>query len=106
MAELFHTATEYVANQLTISRGSVEDIVTVGVYHDEDPGNIPEVGDFTAVTLVDGTGPLAEGGRIDVLSLIGPGGDEELVPGDYQRWVLVQTATENIIRRVDVLEIK
>jgi hypothetical protein len=49
-----------------------------------------------------------------VLSLIGPGdvglsvpaGDLTLTgPADYQRWVMVVTATEVIIRSVDVLEV-
>ena len=50
--------------------------------------------------------PLADGQNTDVLSLIGPrDGDVELIPGDYQRWVLITTATEDKIRRVDVLEV-
>jgi len=110
MAELYRTATEYVANEITLLRGSAADIVEVGVYHDEDPNNVPAVEDFTPVALVDGTAsppdPLAENGRIDVLSLVGPrDGDVELQPGDYQRWILIKTATEDIIRKVDVLTI-
>lgn len=104
---LYSTATEFVANELTILRGSVEDVTAVGVYHSLDPNDIPAVADFTLVTLVDGTGPLAEDGKIDVLSLVGPrGGDLALAtPGDYQRWVLVSTDTEDVIRKVDVLTI-
>lgn len=110
MATIFHTATEYVANELTILRGSVSDISAVGVYHTTNPSEIPAVEDFTTVTLVDGVkvnpDPLSEEGKIDVISLIGPAsGDVELVAGDYQRFVLVQTSTENIIRKVDVLEV-
>ncbi|SET43687.1 hypothetical protein [Nonomuraea wenchangensis] len=110
MAEIFHTATEYVANAITITRGSVADIVSVGVYHTTDPNSVPSVEDFTSVTLVDGTAaepdPLAEAGVIDVLSLIGPrNGEVELTAGDYQRFVLITTATEDIIRKVDVLTI-
>lgn len=110
MVEIFSTGTEYVANELTITRGSVDDIVSVGVYHTADPEEIPDVEDFTEVTLVDGTAvppdSLAEAGKIDVLSLIGPrNGDVTLAAGDYQRWVLVTTATEDIIRRPDTLTV-
>lgn len=106
MAEIFHTATEYVANQLTITRGTVADIVSVGVHHAVDPNEIPAVADFTAVSLVYGEDPLADGDRIDVLSLVGPrNGDVDLTPGDYQRWVLVTTDTEDIIRRAGTLEV-
>lgn len=106
--EQFTMATEYTANELTITRGLVTDIVYVGVYHNVDPNVKPALGDFIEVTLVPGTGPLAEGDKIDVLSLIGPkvGADLVLaVPGDYQRWVRVSTATEDIIRKVDVITI-
>lgn len=109
--ELYSTATEYVANALTISRGTADDISAVGVYHTTDPDEIPEVDDFTAVTLVDGTGDTpdanSEAGVIDVLSLIGPkeGNDVQLAAGDYQRWVLIQTAAEDIIRRPDTITV-
>ncbi len=111
MAEIYNTGTEYVANALTITRGSVSDIVTVGVYHTTDPNTIPAVDDFTTVTLADGTAddpdPLAEDGVIDVLSLIGAreAADLALEAGDYQRFILVTTATEDIIRKVDVLTV-
>lgn len=111
MVTLYHTGTEYVANEITLHRGDVASIVSVGVYHTTDPDEIPEVADFDTVQLVDGTSPgnpLAEDGKIDVLSLIGPkvGADINLsTPGDYQRWVLIQTDDEDIIRRPDVLEI-
>lgn len=111
---LYHTATEYLSNALTISRGSINDITAVGVYHDSDPGVIPDVLDFTTVVLADGTaGPsgqnyeLAITGEIDVVSLIGPkaGADLSLTAGDYQRFVLVQTANEDIIRKVDTITV-
>jgi hypothetical protein len=78
------------------------------VYHNINPNTKPALGDFIEVTLVDGTGPLADGTKIDVLSLIGPkvGADLSLAaPGDYQRWVRVSTATEDIIRKVDIITI-
>lgn len=109
--QLFHTGTEYVANQVTLLRGEVGDIIAVGVYHDTDAGVVPEVTDFDVVTLVDGTAeppdPLAEAGKIDVLSLIGPkvGADLALAAGTYQRWVLLQTAAEDIIRRPDTVTV-
>lgn len=106
MAELFSTATEFLANELTILRGTSADITAVGVYHDVDPQVVPAVLDFTTVALVEAPDPLAEGDKIDVLSLIGPrDGDLVLTPGDYQRWVLVTTAVEDVIRQVDVLEV-
>lgn len=110
MATIYSSGTEYAANALTILRGTVSDITSVGVYHTLDAEEIPVVGDFTTVTLVDGTAEppdaLSEAGIIDVLSLIGPrAGDVTLTPGVYQRWVLIVTATEDIIRRPDTLEI-
>lgn len=110
MAEIYRSATEYLANELTILRGSVADILTVGVHHAVDPNTIPAVADFIEVTLVDGvtnpSDPLAEAGKIDVLSLIGPrAGDVTLTAGDYQRYVLVTTASEDIIRRVDTVTV-
>ncbi len=104
----FTMATEYTANELTLKRGDVSDIVYVGVYHNINPNTKPTLAEFTEVTLVDGTGPLADGTKIDVLSLIGPkvGADLNLsVAGDYQRWVRVSTATEDVIRKVDVITI-
>jgi hypothetical protein len=100
---LFATETRYVANELTFLRGSVEDVVSVGVYHNVDPAVVPEVEDFIEVTLVIPPDPLAEGSKIDVLSLIGPGAGADLLlaEGTYQRWVLVQTATESMIFKVD-----
>ncbi|NJP27118.1 hypothetical protein FLW53_23535 [Microbispora sp. SCL1-1] len=110
MAEMFHTGTEWLANTITITRGTVADITTVGVYHSLDPNVIPEVEDFTTVQLVDGTAPdpdpLAQAGLVEALSLIGPrNGDLVLDPGDWQRFVLVQTATEDIIRKIDVITV-
>lgn len=110
VAEIYRTGTEWTANDVTITRGTVADITAVGVYHSADPSVIPDVADFVTVQLVDGVkqppDELAEAGKIDVLALVGPrAGDVVLTPGDYQRWVLVQTATEDIIRRPDVLTI-
>lgn len=110
MATLYHTGTEYTANEITLLRGNPASILTVGVYHTLDPDEIPEVADFVEVTLVDGTSPgnpLADGQKIDVLALVGARvtADVTLSPGDYQRWVLLTTSTEDIIRRPDVLEI-
>jgi hypothetical protein len=108
---IYNTATEYVANAITITRGSISDILTVGVYHNVNPATIPDVTDFVIVTLVNGnTIPLpalAETGFIDILSLIGSkaGADLPLTPGDYQRWCLIQTTAEDIIRKVDTITI-
>ena len=105
---LYNTATEYVASALSLLRGTAADITGVGFYATA-TSSIPAVGDFTTTTLVDGTGgvvpPLGVAGEIDVLSLIGGGGDVTLTAGDYQVFILITTATENIIRKVDVLTV-
>jgi hypothetical protein len=101
-----HTATEFTANAITLKRGTVADIVTVGVYHNVSPNTVPLVSDFIIVDLVYAPNALADGTNIDILSLIGPrSGDVTLTAGDYQRWCLVTTATEDIIRKVDVITI-
>ncbi len=105
MASIYRTATKYAANNLTLVRGTVADITSVGVYHTTDPTVIPAVADFTLVQLVQPGDPLAEGTNLDVLSLIGTGGDVALPPGDYQRWILWTTATEKDISRPDTLTI-
>ena len=100
------TGTEYVANSLTFTRGTVAAIVSVGVYHTADPTVVPTVAQFTPVQLVKPGDSLADGTNIDILSLIGPrSGDVTLSAGDYQRWVLIKTATEDIIRRPDTITI-
>ena len=108
MAQLYSTATEYLANELVFSRGSASDITSVGVFHTLDPSKVPTSTEFTTVTLVkDFNHPLAEGNRIDVLSLVGPGTGAQLAlaKGDWQRWVLVKTTNETIIRKVDVVTV-
>jgi hypothetical protein len=115
-ATLYSTATEYIANTLTITRGSVSDISSVGIYVNTNPNTIPTVGSFTAVLLVDGTilpkPPLAVTGQVDVVTKVGPGGSgvsagdlPSLTAGSYQVWILVKTASEAIIRKVDTLVI-
>ena len=71
---LFANATEYIANAITLSRGKVTDIKSVGIYVNTNPNIIPTVTQFTTVQLVDGTGipplpPLAVAGEIDVVTL-------------------------------------
>ncbi|MEU0469936.1 hypothetical protein ABZ215_38565 [Amycolatopsis sp. NPDC006131] len=111
MTTLFHTGTEFVANKITLTRGSVADIVSVGVFYSLNPSEVPEVGDFTTVQLIDGTipdpDPLAEVGSIDIVTLIGPrNGDVNLTtPGDYQVWALVSTASEDVVRKLDTLTV-
>lgn len=110
MVDLYSTATEYLANQITITRGTASDIVSVGVYHTEDPLYVPTEADFIPAELVLPGDPLAQGDFIDVISLIGPASPPdathiELTPGTYQRWVLVTTVVEVIIRKVDVVEV-
>jgi hypothetical protein len=77
------------------------------VYHTTDAAVKPTVAQFTMVTLVKPGDALADGTNLDVLSLIGPktGAQLALTPGDYQRWVLVQTASEDVIRKVDTITV-
>lgn len=107
MVQLYHTATEYLSNTLTFKRGSVDDVTMVGVFHTQNPNLIPAASDFVPVTLTRPGDSLAQNATIDVLSLIGPGAgaDMLLAPGDWQRWVLVKTDNETIIRKVDVVTI-
>ncbi len=109
-ASLYSTATEYIANAITLTRGKSTDIASVGIYTNTNPNTVPTVGQFTATTYVDGTQlplpALGVTGELDVLSLIGPGGQVTgLTTGSYQVWILIVTATENIIRKVDTLTI-
>jgi hypothetical protein len=106
MVQIANSGTEYLANEITLMRGVVGDISSVGVYHDINPNTVPAVIDFDTCDLVFSPDPLAEGSKIDVLSLIGPrGGVATLAAGDYQRWVLIVTAAEDIIRKVDVVTV-
>ena len=110
-ASIFASATEYIANAISLTRGKVSDIVKVGIYVNTNPNTIPTVANFTTVTLVDGTAgtlpPLGVPGEIDVLTKVGPGGgtvppgDLTLAAGSYQIWILVVTSSEQIIRKVD-----
>lgn len=104
--ELAHTATQYLANALTFSRGGPSDVVSVGAYYGSDPNTVPEVADFTAGTLVQPGDALAEGDLIDIVVLVGPrDGDITLVAGDYQVWLLITTAKEDVILKMDTVTI-
>lgn len=116
MTTLFRTATEYTANQITLSRGTESSIVSVGVAMVSNPATVPAVTDFTTVLLIGPqttpSSPLLDGTKIDVVAKVGPGGGAvpaghfpSLTAGDYQRWVLVTTADEHVIRRPDVVTI-
>jgi hypothetical protein len=109
MPEKYAGATEYIANALTFNRGGVEDVTAVYVFHSTDPNVSPEDTDFTQVYFVSHPqqDPLGSGTNIDVLSLIGPGpgAHMDLAPGDWQRFVAVETANEFIIRKTDVVTI-
>lgn len=104
---LWATETRYVANEVSILRGQVSDIIRVGVYHNVDPGTVPTPAEFTTVDLVDPPDPLAEGAKIDVLSLIGPDVLAHLLlpAGVHQRWVLIETNTEKMIFKVDLVTV-
>lgn len=106
--ELYSTATEYVSNSLTFVRGTAANVTEVGVYHTTDPLEVPAEGDFLQAELILPGDPLAQGTQVDVLTLIGPGpgAHDTLTPGDWQRWIMVKTATEVIIRRKDTVIVK
>ena len=110
MATLYAPGTEFLASEVTMERGTVEDIVSVGVYFTADPEEIPDVADFTIVSLVDGNAepldPRATPGRVDIIALVGPrGGDVVLTEGTYQLWTLITTATEDVVRRPGTVEV-
>jgi hypothetical protein len=101
-----HSGTEYTANAITLKRGLVTDIITVGVYHTNNPNTVPVVTDFITVLLVKPGDALADGSNLDILSKIGPrSGDVILAAGDWQRWCYVKTANEDILRKVDTITI-
>ncbi len=110
---LYSTGTEYTANAITLTRGTVASITSVGVYHNVNPATVPTLVSFTTCTLADGTDPLsanyalAVAGEIDVVALIGTkvGADLALAAGTWQRWILVRTAAEDIIRKVDTITV-
>src|SRR4029077_11320550 len=103
-SDIWITATEYRRNSLTINSGTVGDILQVGVALRSNPNDVPDptgtgLGEFTAVTL-DPAGP-------DVLTLFGPRGGD-IIPsgvGDFQVFVLIRTADEDIIRRPSILTV-
>lgn len=104
---LYDTETRYTFNQLTFQRGTVADVVRVGVYHNVDPDVIPALADFTTVDLVFAPDPLAETGKIDIAALIGPNVPAHLAlaAGVYQRWCLIETSTEKLIYKVDTVTV-
>jgi hypothetical protein len=106
--DMFLGGTEWFANEITLLRGTVADITAVGIYHNINPNTVPAIADFITVTLEDGTGPLADAGKIDIMSRIGAKAGAHWNPtvaGDYQRWALIQTADEDIIRKLDTVTI-
>lgn len=106
MAEIYRNGTEYTGNQLTLARGNLADITAVGVLHSTDPNVVPAVEDFVDVIVVDETSPLGLAGQLRIITKVGPkSGDEVLAPGVYQRFLLVQTSDEDIIRKADTIEV-
>ncbi len=104
---LYSTGTEYVMNEITMLRGTIADVTSVGVYHNVNPNIVPTVAQFTTVTKVVPGDALAEGTKNDVASRIGARtGAIALTAGDYQRFVLLVTASEDIIRFADTITVK
>ncbi len=104
---LYSTGTEYVMNEITMLRGTNADIVSVGVFHSITPNAVPSVAQFTTVTLVKPGDALAEGTKTDIASRIGARtGAIALAAGDYQRFCLITTASEDLVRFVDTVTVK
>ncbi len=103
---LYSTGSEWVANEITMLRGTIADVTSVGVYHTTSPNAVPAVAQFVVVTKVVPGDPLAEGDKNDVASRVGArAGAIALAAGDYQRFVLLVTADEDIIRYVDTITV-
>ncbi len=107
MVTLYSTGTEWLANEVTMLRGTDADIVSVGVFHSMSPNAVPSVSQFTTVTLVRPGDALAEGAKTDIASRIGARtGAIALAAGDYQRFCLITTASEDLVRFVDTVTVK
>ncbi len=104
---LYSTGTEYVMNEVTMLRGTFADVTSVGVYHTVSPNVVPTVAEFAVAAKVVPGDALAEGTKNDVASRIGTRtGAILLTAGDYQRFVLLVTASEDIIRFADTITVK
>jgi hypothetical protein len=109
-ARIPRTGTEDTRNAITINVGTVDQIISVGLYHTLTPAGSgeapPAPTDFTAAQLVKPGDPLADGNNLDILALIGPkAGTIVLTPGDWQVWGYIETDRQDIIRPLDVLTI-
>jgi hypothetical protein len=102
-----HTATQYLANSLQFNRGTAADVIRVGAFYADNPNLVPEVTDFYNSILVKPGDPLAEGNLTDILTRVGarPDAQVTLSAGDYQVWLLVVTTDEDIIFKMDTLEL-
>ncbi len=104
---VYSTGTEYLSNEITMLRGTIADITSVGVYHTLAPNEVPTVAQFTTVVKVVPGDALAEGTKNDVASRIGARtGAIPLTAGDWQRFVLLVTTDEDIIRYIDTITVK
>lgn len=112
VATVYANGTEWIACQIAMTRGTFADITQVGVAFTTD-STVPTVAAFTTDTTtnvkkVDGTvtplPSLAEHGKIDVLALVGAGGIA-LPAGDQNMWVLVDTTSEQVIRKAGTVTV-
>lgn len=96
--EIPRGGTEYVGDPVTIGRGTVADITAVKSFHSTDPTVKPLVAQFTdAAALVSSEADPLWAGTVEIVTRIGPRGEVALTPGDWQRWVCITTADEDII---------
>lgn len=111
-ATIYVSGTVYLANEVTMVRGTPADVLEVLVYHDTDANVVPTYAEMTEVQWIT-TGPLQEDSKNDVLSKMGPGvaalvdpGEVDLqTPGDYQRWVGIRTADEFVPVPIDTVTV-
>lgn len=106
VVEIPRGGTEYVGDPITVGRGSINDILTSKSFHTQDPTIKPIVADFVdpASVIRSSTNPLWAG-VTEVVTRVGPRGEVTLAPGDWQRWVLLSTADEDIIEATGVVTI-
>ncbi len=104
---VYSTATTWLSNEVTMLRGTFADVTSCGVFHSTSPNAVPTVAQFTAATKVVPGDPLAEGTKNDVASRIGARtGAIALAAGDYQRFILLVTASEDLIFYTDTISVK
>lgn len=113
---LVATGTEWRRFPVTFTWGDHTDVIEVGVYLTLDPAEVPTVNLFDTATLVDFADyQLGDGEHTYIAALIGARADPQVIdipePGQGQEddpvqvWARIATNDEDILRRVDTLEV-